>query len=198
MNDFYTEEQIIEVIKGLLSKNENDLGFALKPGVVEFINKSYQEGQFGDITSLEEYIEECLYDYITLKLPINIILDAIEDDCDKAFGNFIVNHIGVETVVSFNEEFVKCYPAYKKYYESKSNLFYDLELVLEKNGYKAIKILEEGIKVKIKSLDIVGVVKIDDTVDIDEDYEINYLVIPEDKTLFNEIVVSDDDLEVLK
>ena len=62
----YTEEKVREIIDKLIDEDEKKLGYHFKVGAIESINEDYNNHQFGTITSAEDYINECLYEYIVI------------------------------------------------------------------------------------------------------------------------------------
>lgn len=62
-----TRKQVLDIINTLVDTETRITGFSLNEEAFQSILDDYMKCQFGEIISLEEYINECLYDYIDLK-----------------------------------------------------------------------------------------------------------------------------------
>ena len=153
------------------------------------------KGQFGDIASLTTYIGGCLYGYVKINFPVTEVVKAIENGENKMIGVVEVEHIGCETVIRVNNEFLKCFPGSMVFLDPEGHLFYDLELGLFVAGYKRASIIENGTKVKILSSGLIGTVQGTDFENSEEDLsDLNYYIVPEGKTFNDELMVHKDDV----
>lgn len=133
----FTEENLRVIIDCLLSEEDKKYSYDFKEGAIESINRDYDNNEFGIIITPAEYIEECLYDYITIRRNKGEI--SLEALLQKHFG--LEDNLFLNKPLGNGDYWTKAgYNAYNKL----TSLLYDLQKVIPTfNPNKLIDNLDE-------------------------------------------------------